>query len=787
MRFCTVVARNYLAYARVLARSVQALGDGSELAVLLLDDVDHEVGADDEPFDILRPDDLDISPDEFHNMTVIYDVLELATAVKPWLLNRVLVDDDVACYLDPDIEVFASMAPVEALARRHGIVLTPHTTTPFPRDGLLPSEETIRLAGVFNLGFIAVSRDAGAFLAWWCDRLRRECRVEIDAGLFVDQRWIDFVPSYFDHTVLVDEGYNVAYWNLYERDVKLGSDGYEVNGRPLRFFHYSGFDPLMPFRLSKYQTGEERIRLDEHHVVAYLCTRYATRLLDAGHLEAQAQAYRYGYTTHGVPLDACTRLVCRETLEAADKETGEKGETLELAPDPFDPATADAFLSWLTGPGPEPGETRISRYVRAFYDGRPDIAVQFPDLAGYNGIQLLEWVRRKGRTQANVLPESVPPPLSRPRASAADLPEGVNVVGYLHAEDGIGGVARSVIDVLDRLGTEVSLRPCHATTSRQGADVDGSERSSNVTYDTTITCVNADQLPLLEELMGDRLPVSATTIGIWAWEIERFPRWMARSSTLVDEIWTYSRHAADALAAACPVPVHVFSPPVPVTDDPDATDRAVLGLSDDFTFLFCFDFASGFERKNPLGVINAFRRAFAPGEGPRLVIKSVNGPAARIAWARMAAATDGRTDIELRDGYEPARRQRALMGACDCYVSLHRAEGYGLTMAEAMAGGRPVIGTAYSGNLEFMTPDNSMLVPYEMARVPFGCYPYPPDASWAEPDLDVAADLMRRAAADPATSAELGACARAHIAREFSVDARIGFVRARLDDIRSSR
>jgi glycosyltransferase involved in cell wall biosynthesis len=765
---------------------VEALGDGSRLAVLLLDDVDHVVDAADEPFEILRPDDLDISPSEFHNMTVIYDVLELATAVKPWLLNRVLADEAVACYLDPDIEVFASMAPVEALARRHGIVLTPHSTTPFPRDGLLPSEETIRLAGVFNLGFIAVSRDAGAFLAWWCERLRRECRVAIGSGLFVDQRWIDFVPSYFDHTVLIDEGYNVAYWNLYERDVKLGSDGYEVNGLPLRFFHYSGFDPLLPYRLSKYQTGEERIRLDEHYVVAYLCTRYAARLLDAGHLEAQATAYHYGYTAHGVRLDTRARLVCREALEAVEKQSEEEGDAGEPAPDPFDPATADEFLRWLTGPGPDPSAPRISRYVRAFYDERPDIAVQFSDLAGFKGIQLLEWIRRKGRTLADVLPESVPPPLARPRVPAADLPEGVNVVGYLHAEDGVGGVARSVVDVLDRIGSELSMRPCRVTTSRQAADLDVGARSRDVTFDTTITCVNADQLPLLDELMGDRLPVSATTIGIWAWEVERFPQWMARSSTLVDEVWTYSRHAADALAAVCPVPVHVFAPPVVVPDDAPI-DRADLGLSDDFTFLFCFDFGSGFERKNPLGVIEAFRRAFAPGEGPRLVVKSVNGPSTRVAWARVQAAVEDRADIELRDGYEPARRQRALMGTCDCYVSLHRAEGYGLTMAEAMAMGRPVIGTAYSGNLEFMTPDNSMLVPYEMTRIPFGCYPYPPDASWAEPDLDAAADAMRRAAADPAASGALGARARAHIARELSVDAKMEFVRGRLDDIRSSR
>ncbi len=786
MRFCTVVARNYLAYARVLARSLRAVDDDSQLSVLVLDDVDGVVAGDDEPFEVLHPDDLDISPREFRHMAVIYDVLELATAVKPWLLNRILADDDVACYLDPDIEVFSSMAPVEALARRHGIVLTPHSTTPLPRDGLLPSEETIRLAGVFNLGFIAVSRDAGAFLAWWSERLRRECRVEIEAGLFVDQRWIDFVPSYFDHSVLIDEGYNVAYWNLFERDVKLGADGYEVNGRPLRFFHYSGFDPLLPHRLTKYQTGEERIRLDEHFVVGHLCRRYATRLLDAGHLEAVAVAYRYGYTAHGVPLDARTRRVYRETLEEIEKGPAEPGATPTRLPDPFDPAAAEAFVHWLAGPGPAGSEARISRYVRAIYDDRPDISVQFPDLAGFNGVQLLEWMRRKGRAHAEALPECVPPPLAPPRAAAADRREGVNVVGYLHAEDGIGGVARSVIDVLARIGADLSLRPCTATGSRQRADLDARLASYDIAYDTTIACVNADQLPLLTDQMGDRLPVAATTIGVWAWEVEIFPQWMARSSALVDEIWVYSRHAAEALAEVCLVPVHIFSPPVALPDD-RAIDRSELGIGDDFTFLFCFDFASGFERKNPLGVIEAFCHAFAPGDGPRLVIKSVNGPTARIAWARLQAAAAGRADIELRDGYEPVRRQRALMAACDCYVSLHRAEGYGLTMAEAMAAGRPVIATGYSGNLEFMAPDNSMLVPFEMGRIPFGCYPYPPHAFWAEPDVDAAAEVMRRAASDPAAAAALGERARAHIARELSVDAKVDFVRGRLDDLRSSR
>ncbi|HTD49200.1 MAG TPA: FkbM family methyltransferase, partial [Acidimicrobiia bacterium] len=230
MRFCTVVARNYLAYARVLAASLHKMSGDAALSVLLLDDVDGAVDGSGEPFEILRPADLDIEPREFHHMAMIYDILELSTALKPWLLQRLLDHDAAVCYLDPDIEVFGSLAPIESLARRHSIVLTPHTTTPLPRDGLLPSEKTIRLAGVFNLGFIAVSREADSFLSWWAARLRRECLIAFEEGLFVDQRWVDFVPSYFDHAIISDQGYNVAYWNLFERELKLGVDGYEVNG-----------------------------------------------------------------------------------------------------------------------------------------------------------------------------------------------------------------------------------------------------------------------------------------------------------------------------------------------------------------------------------------------------------------------------------------------------------------------------------------------------------------------------------------------------------------------------
>ena len=183
-----------------------------------------------------------------------------------------------------------------------------------------------------------------------------------------------------------------------------------------------------------------------------------------------------------------------------------------------------------------------------------------------------------------------------------------------------------------------------------------------------------------------------------------------------------------------PCPCRLFSPEI---------TRERLGFPRRFLFLFLFDFLSVLQRKNPLGLIEAFTRAFSPDEGPVLVIKSINGSlrASELEQVRMAAA--GRPDILVVDRHYSAEEKNALLGACDCYVSLHRSEGLGLTLAEAMALGKPVIATGYSGNLHFMTPDNSYLVDYTLSAVPPACGPYPTTARWAAPDLGHAARLLR--------------------------------------------
>ena len=171
--------------------------------------------------------------------------------------------------------------------------------------------------------------------------------------------------------------------------------------------------------------------------------------------------------------------------------------------------------------------------------------------------------------------------------------------------------------------------------------------------------------------------------------------------------------------------MHTVPLPVPIPRRSETVTRGSLHLPDGFLFLFAFDFFSIFERKNPLGLIRAFTRAFRAGEGPTLVIKTINGDRKLHDLEKLRAATEGRQDIIVIDEDYSAEEKNSLLGLCDCYVSLHRSEGLGLTMAEAMGLGKPVIATGYSGNLDFMTAENSYLVDYTMGAVPAGSDPYP--------------------------------------------------------------
>lgn len=315
MNACTIVARNYFAHARVLAASFVEHNPGHAFHILLLDGADAGFPDGPDGVEVVRLDQIGLDTAEVHRMLAIYDVRELATAVKPWLL-RTLRDrsGEVVVYLDPDIQVFGSLEEVVPLATEHGIVLTPHSSEPMAHDARIPNEPFIRQAGVFNLGFIAIGPGTDPFLDWWSERLRRDCVIDVERGLFVDQSWIDLVPCYFDHHVLKDPGYNVAYWNLHTRKISSRGDRFMVDGRPLVFFHFSGFSPDAPYALTKYAGDIPRVLLSENEVAWDLCESYGESLARQGFAELSAIPYGYDTLTNGLKLDSRMRRIYRDAV-----------------------------------------------------------------------------------------------------------------------------------------------------------------------------------------------------------------------------------------------------------------------------------------------------------------------------------------------------------------------------------------------------------------------------------------------------------------------------------------
>ena len=317
----TIIAKNYLAHARVLMDSVRQSDPSFMRFVLLVDQPEGYFDPSNEDFTVISSEDLAIPKTRWFHFK--YSVLELSTAVKPYFLSWLFKSYDLTkiIYLDPDIRVFESLAVITSLLDTSQLVLTPHLTDVL-NDDRQPSELHILRCGVYNLGFIGLRKTAEVdkFLLWWQGHLYSQCVVDLSSGLFVDQRWVDMVPGAFSNVaILRDVGYNVAYWNLSHRILSHKDGRVSVNGQALYFFHFSGYNPSYPDVLSKHQ---DRVSLDDRTDVRVLCDRYRDELLLRGVVEASSWPYTHGRFENGCPIPDVGRLLLNEAPRLMDEVAG---------------------------------------------------------------------------------------------------------------------------------------------------------------------------------------------------------------------------------------------------------------------------------------------------------------------------------------------------------------------------------------------------------------------------------------------------------------------------------
>lgn len=772
MRLCTIATPHDLARVRVLVESLSRHAPDAPVTVLYVDPTggpDPTVGG----AEVLRPDALGLAPSDLVRWQLTRDLPGLVETLKPHLVRHLLPPRGVLVCLDPTRVAVGAVTAPEALPS--GLGLLPRVAEPIPSDCLEPSEAGLVRSGVVDPGTVVVGPDAGPVLDWWADRVATGTGtpwLDLALGIFPDRVGLVRAP-----------GWNVSTARLLDRRLDRRGDDVLLEGARVSLLDLTGFDPRRPWLVDARQTRDLRTRVSRDPVLRGLLEDHAAALVAAGHRDdEEPSAYS---CVDGVVADDIVQALVGDELRAAARG---RGTGLAL-----DGASGTSLREWLTLPDTGSGGPRtLGRYLAEFYRRRPDLHGVYPgvrsgDVTGYldwaelvgiasDGIP--RWIVEAGNRLVGRGPDAdVPAP-----ATPSRLAPGVEVVGFLSADLGIGQAARMLVAGLEHAGVPVSTRTYARTSSRLGVEWRDRPAPAGARHDTVIVCINADMLPtFLREDAGAGFAEGRRVIGFWFWELDDFPPSLRPALDPLDEVWVTSGFTADVLRSATDKPVHVV--PLPVhRPAPSDVDVPGIDADDTFTYLFVFDYLSVFQRKNPLGLVAAFREAFPePGEA-RLVIKTINRDKRPDHAEHLAHAIGDRPDVVVIDRYLTRAELDALMWRADCYVSLHRSEGFGFTIAEEMAIGKPVIATGYSGNMEFMTPANSRPLRYDMVPVPPGAEPYPEGAAWAEPRRGHTVRAMRRVLEDEELRTRLGAAAAATIEQHHSVEALAQAAIHRLED-----
>jgi len=638
-----------------------------------------------------------------------YDLLEFATSVKPTIMkNYISLGYTRVTYLDPDIQVFDDFT--DALSPDKNISVTPHILSDFPEDAKLPDQQSILYAGVYNLGFISVLAGSSTFLEWWEKKLNKYCTMAVRDGYHVDQKWVDWAVNFTEIDIVRDPGLNVAYWNLHERKVtdsgvrQLIKNNDEIF--PLRFFHFSGFVGPGLNKISKHCTREFEDSLELRSLLwnYYERRNYWRRFLRksiwslGGRLGGselppewrsellESTRNHNSLVWHEKPARADTRRIC-ECMECDST---------------FSHEATSSLLHQI--------KSNIIRQLISVSNQR--IALELYK-NGYSRTSLAEGDIREIRSSKLL------------------------IIGYFGAPTGVGQIARNTLRLMEDFGIPVNIH-----TLRTGFDdpllYSEYEHKQQMTgYETSVIAfVNADMW--IEHLVKTKLInlEKQFVVGIWAWEIEHVPPYFRMTHEYTSKVYAISQFSAEALSNHLGEEISAFptygNTPINFKKHGNENEKYILAR---------FDAKSVIERKNPEGVLDMWALVEQDLNEYQLVIKSID--LRKFASNDLIKKLEKSKRVRLIDEVLDETQNNLLLQNATAFVSLHRAEGLGLNLLEAVAADIPTISTSYSG-ISAEIEDMIFGVDYEMIGIGNNAGPYSPEGCWADPNThSAAAQLMK--------------------------------------------
>lgn len=354
-----------------------------------------------------------------------------------------------------------------------------------------------------------------------------------------------------------------------------------------------------------------------------------------------------------------------------------------------------------------------------------------------------------------------------PTGAPLELEKGINLIGYVRSETGLGESCRLAAQSLETTALPFGMLHFPLNFIRSEDFTWSHKEMEHARYAVNVFHMNADMIGHAMNHFGPSLLNGRFNIGYWHWELPEFPEEYCGAFQSLQEIWVPSKFVADSISSKAKIPVVRIPHGIRVQLD-SGMDRSSFALPEhSYLFMCMYDTQSYQARKNPQGALQAFKLAFAPHDSNvGLVVKVNNAGLKGQELQALREQIAGYPNMYILDSQLSRIQVNSLLHCTDCLISLHRSEGFGLGLAEAMYLGKPVIATGWSGNADFMHASNSCPVNYELVRVAQDYGPYKANQLWAEPDLSHAAALMRQVVETPSWRKQIAAAGQKTI-REF--------------------